>query len=543
MNIFQTITGRKPQKSSFDLTHNRKFSFAPGMCYPILCQETIPGDKWNCDHSALVRFMPTIAPIMHMVDVCAYDFAVPMRLCMKESYFETFITGGPNGDGQNAQGETPEIPYAMFHLGSSEPGVLTSALLGPGTLSDYLGVSLGATTGGASIPLNMMPFIAFWRVWCEYFRDQNLHPDFVGLYPGIFQEQGNITPQIFAALTAVGANNFPFFDIPQVCWEKDYFTSALPFAQRGAPVETPLTGAGTVTYLPQSQVVDTGTDLPAGDGIIQSDNGALEWGPTPPAGAAGRIENVDEVEVTTVGFTINALRVAARLQEWLEKMARGGARYIEQMKSQFGVTSSDARLQRTEYLGGGKIPVHISEVLQTSENGTTPLGEMAGHGVAAGKVSGFGKFFEEHCLIISVMFLRPRTAYQQGTPRLFTHRFDKLNWAWPSFAHLGEQEIADSEIFMDFTDPFEVEIFGYQQRYAEYKYIPNTVHGEFKTTLDFYHWGRIFATAPTLSPEFVACDPDPRIFNVLQDTDPLYAIVTNRINCIRPLPYQGIPTL
>lgn len=548
-NIFQSLSGRKPKKSSFDLTHNRKFSFAPGMCYPILCQEALPGDKWSYDVSTLVRFMPMINPIMHMVDVCVYSFSVPDRLTMQRGGFEVFITGGPTGNGNDAAGNVMAIPRCNFAVAPDATHV-AAGQLGVGSLADYLGIAFGDINVGDGVVLNMMPFIAFWRIWTEYVRDQNLHPDYVTLYPGIFASQGDITAAIIAAL-GDAMNPFAFFDIPQVCWEKDYFTSALPFAQRGSPVETPLSGTADVTYRVPAEIISGAAGTPTqalgvrdGTEILnRSSDGTFDN-----AGGDAGLDNIEEVELTTGGFTINALRVAARLQEWLERMARGGARYIEQMKSQFGVTSSDARLQRPEMLGGGKIPVHISEVLQTSATdsvgGTnTPLGEMAGHGVAAGKVAGWSKYFEEHCLIISLMFLRPKPAYQQGISRLFTRRFNKLDWAWPSFAHLGEQEIYMSEIYATMTSGDLVDIFGYQQRYAEYKYIPSTVHGEFRTTLDAYHWGRIFATEPALTPEFVACDPDPRIFNVLQATDPLFAIVTNRINCIRPLPYHGEPTL
>ena len=308
-------------------------------------------------------------------------------------------------------------------------------------------------------------------------------------------------------------------------------------------METPLQGTATVSYKTPALVDKTATPNAGALRAGTAQDAPLTFtqdvsGTNTPVG----LDNIDSVELISGGFTINALRLAARLQEWVEKMARGGARYIEQIKSQFGVTSSDARLQRPEYLAGGKLPVSISEVLQTGENGTTPLAEMAGHAIAAGKVTGWSSFMEEHCILISVIFLRPKTAYQNGTPRLFTKRFDKLDWAWPSFAHLGEQEVLNGEVYMTNNQAW-LGTFGYQQRYAEYKYIPSTVHGEFKTTLDFWHWGRKFDELPTLSPEFVACDPDPRIFNVIQDGDPLYCIVNNKIDCVRPLPYQGDPHL
>lgn len=561
MSIFSNVSSRRPPSSDFNLSHTRKFAFDAGVCVPTLCQEVLPSDKWNYAMSAMIRMMPMQAPIMHMVDVYNYSFFVPARLTMERGKFETFITGGKNGDGKDALGNTIEIPYFLVNWRSDLAHVAgvsfnyTSMLFQSSnsqSLADFLGVGLAydaiENSNTVTTKINAMPFIAYWRIWNQYFRDQNLHPDYEDLYPGIFDASGNITAALYTANITNAANPllfFPFFSMPSVCWEKDYFTSALPFAQRGNPVETPLSGTGSVTYMPQSEVYDTGTGLLAGDGILQSDNGFLENGPTPPAGAASRIENIDEVNLESGGFTINALRLAARLQEWLEKMARGGARYIEQMKVHFGVISSDARLQRPQFLGGGKIPVSISEVLQTSEDGSTPLASMAGHGVSAGSINSFNRFFEEHGFVISVMFMRPRTAYQQGMPRLFTQRFDKLGWAWPSFAHLGEQEVLNGELFFTGGTPAaDLDTFGYQARYAEYKYIPSTVHGNFQFDLNFWHWGRIFASAPSLSPEFVQCDPSTRIFNVIDTNEThLYCIVNNRIKARRPLPYFSSPSL
>lgn len=541
MNPFQNIGGRRPMSSKFDLSHTRKFSFAPGRLYPILCAEAVPSDVFNYSTSALVRMMPMQAPVMHLVDVCVHSFFYPERLTQRRDLYEVFQGGGKDGDGKDAQGNTIQAPFFLVKGGggTTETAIDLGEYLGAGTLADYLGIaySNAAIVNLGTQAITARPFIAFWRIWCEYFRDQNLHNNWAEEYPEIFDSVGgDITAAIFNAME----DGFQFFDIPHVCWEKDYFTSALPQAQRGLPVETPLTGTAQVTY--KDIAVTTEVPFTAGDVTVNGTGDILIPG-SPGAKTTG-IDNIESVELTSGGFSINDLRVAARLQEYLEKMMRGGYRYIEVVKQIFGVTSSDARLQRAEYLGGGKIPVHISEVLQTSENGTTPLAEMAGHGVAAGDVTNFRKFTEEHGYYFSFIFMRPKTAYQQGLPRMFFDRFDRLAYAIPSFAHLGEQEVYVKELYWQCDPSADNTVFGYQQKYAEYKYIPSTVHGEFKSTLDFWHWGSIYENVPALDLNFVECQPSMRIFNVVsENSDPCYCIVNNRLIARRPLPYHGDPYL
>lgn len=553
MKIFDSVSSSRPLASQFDLSHTRKFSMQPGKLYPILMQEALPSDVWKYDANTLVRMAPMIAPIMHMVDVCAHGFFLPRRLCQMRGKWEIFITGGKNGDGKDANGVTVEAPYFIVSgtVASGATQINIPEFLGPRSLGDFLGFqySEDALLAGDLIRIDASPFIAFWRMYNDYFRNPNLDLDLVDEFPEIFEAAGgDLTAAIWNAINN-GINPFPFFTIPRVRWEKDYFTSALPFAQRGEAVEAPLTGTGTVTYKPESYAVKDGglNPAPAGDinaaAMIPGDEATIYNSSNEPI----RIENIDSVSLTAGGFTITALRTAARLQEWLEKMAVGGSRYIEQIKQIFGVTSSDARLQRTEYLGGGKLPVHISEVIQNSSDSVPlqqPIGQMAGHGVTAGSPVGFKKFCEEHGYFMVVLFLRPKTSYQQGLPRMFWNRFDKLDFAWPSFARIGEQEVLQKELYFRGDDSADDQVFGYQQRYAEYKYIPSTVHGEFRTVQDHWHWGRIFNTDPSLSPEFVSCDPSDRIFNVLgATTDSLWVIVNNQITARRPLPYYGEPSL
>lgn len=544
MNPFQSIGAKRPQSSRFDLSHDRKFSFQPGKLYPILNAEALPSDVWQYDANALVRMMPMLAPLMHQVDVCVHSFFHPERLTQRQGYYDVFITGGNGGDGLMPDGSLVQIP----HFNVKGTGTLSDlfvpidAYLQVGSLADYLGVQYtsGALGGTDTQAISARPFIAFWRIYNEYFRDQNVMPDVVGLYPDIFDSiGGDITPAIHAALV----DGFEFFTIPQVCWEKDMYTSALPNAQRGAAVQTPLDGQGIVEYTPISSVFRQDGGLPFTSKLNVNPTNADVIVDSSVTEVGGRVENIQDVSLTSGGFTIEALRVAARLQEFQEKLMRGGARLTEFIKQIFGVTSSDARLQRPEYLGGGKIPMNISEVLQTSENGTTPLAEMAGHGVTMGNVTAFKKFCEEYGYFQVFIFLRPKTAYQNGLPRMWWNRFDRLDYANPSFAHIGEQEVLQKELCWMTTNATDNQLFGYQERFVEYKYIPSSVHGEYRTTQDFWHWGRQFSLPPTIGPEFVLCDPDQRIFNVISEGDSLYCIVHNRITAKRPLPYRGTPYL
>lgn len=515
MNLFSKNAGTRPGLNKFDLSHEKKMSLKMGKIYPIVVQEILPGDSFKVKSEILLRMAPMIAPVMHRVNVTTHYFFIPNRLVWNE--WEDFITGGETGE------SLPVFPQM-------EISETRQSDFAPGRLPDYMGIpNIGEELNDTNY-ISALPFRANALVWNEFFRDQNLDEKIVlPMTSGVIaqSEQTDITTILTRA------------------WEKDYFTSALPESQRGGEATIPL---GTVdpVYKDQSELKGPFGSNPVSGNISanQIDPGlTLMQRDDVGSGATGiRVENLEQMEVDPI--TINNLRKSVRLQAWLEKAARGGSRYIEFIKSMFGVTSSDARLQRPEYLGGGSQPVVISEVLSTAETAEAPQANMSGHGISVGKTNGFTRRFEEHGYVIGVMSVIPRTAYQQGIDRHFT-KFDKFDYYWKDFAHLGEQEILNKEIYFN---PHNTEqnnqTWGYQQRYAEYKYQQSSVHGDFRTDLSYWQMGRIFPNLPNLNAQFVKSDPTTRIFAVeAEDADTLYCQIYNRISALRPMPYHSIPDL
>lgn len=333
-----------------------------------------------------------------------------------------------------------------------------------------------------------MPFRAYQLIYNEYYRDQNLIDEIA-----ISRSSGN------AVVSGSTVNTYQnqIWRLRKRAWQKDYFTSALPWAQRGPSADIPMSGRIAVKAGPHASQVSV-------------QNGNLV------STVPNNSEVFADVDASNLG-TINELRRAYRLQEWLEKNARGGARCVEQILSHFGVKSKDSRLQRPEFLGGNRSPIMISEVLQQSQTSQdSALGTMAGHGIGANSGAPWSRFFDEHGLVLGIMSVTPKPAYMQGLPRLFS-KFDKFDYYWPEFAHLGEQEIKNKELFYDSSDSQRNdETFGYTPRYAEYRYVPNTVHGDMLTSLDFWHMAEKYSnsTPPNLNQDFVECDPTHRVFAV-----------------------------
>jgi hypothetical protein len=502
-NLFNSIKLTKPKKNVFDLTHDVKLSANMGNLTPILTLECVPGDKFDLSCESLIRFAPLVAPVMHRMDVTMHYFFVPNRILWEN--WEKFITDA------NSEHVAPYLTSTMFE-DQYKTTYPTSQLT-----ADYLGVP-PPPNDSVQTQVSALPFAAYQCIYNEYYRDQNLiAPIDYKLTDGL----NNTTGDRARALTKLRKR----------AWEHDYFTASLPFAQKGAAVDIPigLVEGDLPVYLNSSN----GTTL---NGSPASVNVGAQGGRTDvPADSL----YADTSNATIEPTTINDLRRAFRLQEWLEKNARGGTRYIENILTHFGVKSSDARLQRPEYITGVKSPVVISEVLQTGQSDTTPQGNMAGHGISVTSGRAGSYFCEEHGYIIGIMSVMPKTAYQQGIPRTFL-KSDSLDYFWPSFANIGEQEVQKQELYAYTSN--RQDTFGYVPRYAEYKYMPSRVAGEFRTTLDYWHLGRKFTTEPNLNETFVECTPTQRVFAVEDpETDHLYCHVLNKIRAIRPMPKYGTP--
>lgn len=554
-NIFNSIRLKRPKRNVFNLSYENKLTMNMGELVPIMCMPIVPGDKFRVNTEALVRLAPLVAPMMHRVNVYTHYFFVPNRLVWDR--WEDFITKGIDGE------DVPVLPFLQL-----QDNLVTSEAdfrwyFGDSSLWDYLGLPTVKGIGskvhegivnGVHFPngfrVSALPFRAYQLIYNEYYRDQNL-TEAVPLSLGSGSDNAHL-----AELTSLRRR----------AWEKDYFTSALPWLQRGPEVTVPVGGAfGDVVLSdidPSRRQVFRDKDgnliaTASGKNILQTGNpggtpdvtGALFTGDNQGAFLQQKSAWFDpngtlKVNGDEAGISIQDLRTSNALQRWFERNARGGSRYIEQILAHFGVRSSDARLQRPQFLGGGKMPVAVSEVLQTSStDATSPQANMAGHGISAGVNNGFKHYFEEHGYVIGLMSIMPRTGYQQGVPRDFT-KFDNMDFYFPEFAHLSEQEIKNQELYVSSDSTYNEGTFGYTPRYSEYKFHESESHGDFRGNMSFWHLNRIFTDKPNLNTTFVECNPSNRIFATSGTRDDKFWVqIYQDVKALRLMPKYGTPML
>lgn len=547
-NRFSMIPSVNLKRSVFDRSHDYKTTLDSGYLVPFYVDEVLPGDSFKLNVATFARMNTPIVPFMDNVYLETFFFFVPTRLVWDN--WQKF-----NGEQKNPGDSTDFLIPSLSDVTS----------FANGTVFDYFGLPTGVNLNSSISPINSLPFRAYNLIWNEWFRDENLQTS-------------------VSVPTGDGPDPVSNFNLLKRSKRHDYFTSALPWPQKGPSVDiglsgnAPIVGFGHGSYwhfvnyrspgdwelstsnlgIEHSPVLSTNSFVPLGTA-----NEYLRFeettGPTFLRSLKGNLYSFEKGELIhesgpdlvadlseVSAITINDLRQAFQIQKLLERDARGGTRYTEILRSHFGVISPDARLQRPEYLGGSRSRINIVPVQQTSNtNDVSPQGNLAAYGLASDVRKGFNKSFVEHGYIIGLVNIRADLTYQQGLNRMWSRR-SRFDFYWPSLAHLGEQAILNKEIYTQGTEA-DNQVFGYQERYAEYRYYPSMITGKLRSTdpqsLDVWHLAQKFDSLPTLSSQFIEENPPIKRALAVQNEPEFFLDVWFDCKCARPMPVYGVPGL
>ena len=512
VNKFSQVPSAQTPRSSFDMDHRHTTTINVDYLYPIYCEEALPGDTFNINMTGFARLNTPIFPIMDNMLMQTFFFEVPTRLVW-ENWRKFMGERYPNPDSS--------IDYTVPQFAPHQPTL--------GSLSDYMGIP---TTDQLTnnIQYNSLFHRSYNMIWNEWFRDQNL------------QDSVHVD-------TGDGDDDITNYTLLKACKRHDYFTSALPWPQKGESVDLPL-GLS-------APVVTTG-EVPRFEGTVTQNESTTvygsaynRYGPATPTNFTngeqvvfGSVTGLESDLSQATSATINQLREAFQIQKLLERDARGGTRYVEIIRSHFNVTSPDGRAWRPVYLGGGRSYVNISPIAQTSStDATTPQGNLSAIGTTHLDNHGFTKSFTEHSLIIGLVCVRADLTYSQGLNRMFS-RQTRYDYYWPSLSTIGEQEVRNKEIYMDGTAADDA-VFGYQERYAEYRYKPSLITGLMRPqatgTLASWNLSEDFGTRPALNSVFIESNtPIDRVVAVANEPDFLLDTFF-KVKAARPMPLYGVP--